>query len=456
MRRRDLLRTAAFAPVAASAQPAGRPNIVIIVADDLGYQDLGFQGSPDIPTPHLDALARAGVRFSNGYVSHPFCSPSRAGLLTGRYQHRFGHENNMLFDIADERKGLPLTERTLADVLAGNGYVTGLVGKWHLGSHPKFHPTRRGFREMYGFVGGGHDYLNPGSAEETKREHLLPIHREDGKAIAEKEYLTTALGREGASFVRRHAREPFFLYLCFNAPHSPLQVTEDWLSKFGSIADPKRRAYAAMVHAMDDAIGKVLGAIRESGLTEKTLVFFLSDNGGPRENASSNRPLRGTKRTLLEGGIRVPFVMSWPGRAPQGKTVADPVIALDIFPTALAAAGIPLPRDRQIDGVNLLPAVAGRTALPKRTLHWRAFGGAFFAVREGRWKLFLQEGKPPALYDLDADPGEAHDLAAREPKVVARLDEARKSWNAGMVKPLWPDHIYDLRPETRPQFYGEK
>ncbi len=455
--RRELLRTAALAPLAAMLppQPARRPNIVLIVADDLGYNDVGFHGSADIKTPYLDALARGGVRFTSGYVSHPFCSPSRAGFLTGRYQHRFGHENNMLFNIEDQEKGLPLSERTLSDVLSENGYATGLIGKWHLGSHPKFHPTKRGFREMFGFVGGGHDYLNPGSADEKKMELLLPIHREDGKAINEKEYLTTALGREAAAFVRRHAADPFFLYLAFNAPHTPLQVTQEWLDKFSSIADPKRRAYAAMVSTIDDAVGRVVTAVRESRLADNTLIVFFSDNGGPRENASNNRPLRGTKRTLWEGGIRVPFVVNWPGRIPAGKTLDDPVIALDLFPTVLSAAGIPIPKDRKIDGVNIMPYLQGGVA-PRRTLHWRAFGGAFHAVRDGRWKLLQAEGKAPALYDLQKDVSESVNLAAREPKILAHLDHAQKAWNSEMIRPLWPDHQYDLRPETRKLLYEEQ
>ncbi len=455
--RRDVLKSAALGPraVVSPGQTSRRPNFILIVADDLGYNDLGFQGSPDIRTPHLDALARGGVRFTSGYVSHPFCSPSRAGFLTGRYQQRFGHENNMLFRLGDPDKGLPLSERTLADVLSANGYATGLIGKWHLGSHAQFHPTKRGFREMYGFVGGGHDYLDPGSADETKKELLLPIHREDGKAIAEKEYLTTALGREAAAFVRRHTADTFFLYLAFNAPHSPLQITPDWLDKFSSITDPKRRAYAAMVATVDDAVGKVVTAVRESRLADDTMIVFISDNGGPRENMSSNRPLRGTKRTLWEGGIRVPFVMNWPGRIPAGKTLDEPVTALDLFPTVLAAAGIPVATDRKIDGIDILPYARGKAA-PKRSLHWRAFGGAFFAVREGRWKLLVADGKPPALYDLKADVSESVNLAAREPKIVARLESLRKSWNGEMVKPLWPDHQFDLRPETRKALYEDQ
>ncbi|HTM47505.1 MAG TPA: sulfatase-like hydrolase/transferase, partial [Bryobacteraceae bacterium] len=206
----------------------------------------------------------------------------------------------------------------------------------------------------------------------------------------------------------------------------------------------KRRAYAAMVSAMDDAVGKVVQAIGNAGVAENTLIFFLSDNGGPAGNASTNRPLRGTKRTLYEGGIRVPFVINWPGRAPQGRTLTDPVISLDIFPTALAAAGAPLPKGVKLDGVNLLPYVEGRSTTPPHgALFWRTFGGANFAVREGRYKLVRNAKNAPELYDLDSDIGEAHDLSSKDPKTVARLDAALKKWNSELMKPLWPDHIFD-------------
>jgi arylsulfatase A-like enzyme len=434
------------ASLAAAAQPrrasaARRPNIVVILADDLGYADLGFQGCRDIPTPHLDSLARTGVRFTSGYVSHPFCSPTRAGLMTGRYQQRFGHENNMKFKLNDEVAGLPLSEVTLPQVLSGAGYVTGLVGKWHLGVHPKFHPLKRGFREMYGFLGGGHDYLHPG-AEGEQREHFLPILR-NGDPVDEKEYLTTAMGREAAAFVRRHQRVPFFLYLSFNAPHTPLQAPDAYVNRFSKIAHKDRRVYAAMVSAMDDAVGQVLAALRQAQLEEETLVFFLSDNGGPSGNASDNRPLRGTKRTLYDGGIRVPFVIRWPGRLPQGKTMRHPVISLDVFPTALAAAEVQAPKDRQWDGVNLLPVLDARGGQPpERNLFWRTFGGVHFAARNGPLKLVRNADAQAELYDVERDPGESRNLAGSRPADVARLEEALNAWNRELVTPLWPDHIF--------------
>ena len=434
----------AFLPMAAAAlpaQPARRPNILVILADDLGYQDLGFQGSPDIRTPHLDRLAATGLRFTNGYVSHPFCSPARAGLMTGRYQHRFGHENNMVFDPADATTGLPLSETTLAEELARAGYATGLVGKWHLGAHPKFHPHKRGFQEMWGFIGGGHDYFHPGTPGDPD-QHFIPIEF-NGKIVPEKEYLTTALGREAAAFVRRHAHHPFFLYLAFNAPHTPLQAPQSYLRKYPGIHDPDRRTYAAMVTAMDDAIGETLDALREKGIEDNTLAVFLNDNGGPSGNASSNHPLRGTKRTLYEGGVRVPFVVRWPGSPLMGKTSDAPVTSLDVLPTALTAAGVK-PRARTLDGVNLLPALEGKSPFAvDRSLYWRTFGGAGAAMRDGNLKWVRDVGRGAELYDLASDPAEKNNLAAARPEEARRLQDKWERWSAQMAKPAWLDHIFD-------------
>ncbi|MBL8211555.1 MAG: sulfatase-like hydrolase/transferase [Bryobacterales bacterium] len=439
--RRLLLRGLAGGVASGLLAQSRKPNIVLIVADDLGNQDMGFQGSPDLRTPHLDGLAASGVRFTNGYVSHPFCSPTRAALLTGRYQQRFGHENNMVFNQQDPLTGLPLTETTLADALGKAGYMTGLVGKWHLGAHEKFHPRKRGFQEMYGFVGGGHDYFHPGVPGD-KDQHFIPIER-DGVVVPEKEYLTTALGREAEAFVRRHAARPFFLYLAFNAPHSPLQAPQAYLRKFAHIQDPDRRSYAAMVGAMDDAVGRVLLGLRETNNEQNTLVFFLSDNGGPRDNASSNKPFRGTKRTVYEGGVRVPFALRWPAAVAGGRMVEDPVICMDIFPTALAAAGAKH-TGKALDGVNLLPWLQGKAAAPRRPLYWRMFGGVEGAVRDGQMKWVKPgAGKAPELYDLASDKEEKNNLAGVRPEEAARLEKLWGKWSGEMAAPAWLDHIFD-------------
>jgi arylsulfatase A-like enzyme len=416
-----------------------KPNILFIVGDDMGYADLGVHGCKDIPTPNLDALANGGVRFTNGYVSCPYCSPTRAGLLTGRYQTRFGHEFNPGAKGADI--GMPLTEKTIADRLKDAGYVTGLVGKWHQGDEAKFHPQKRGFDEFFGFLGGAHSYFRAKGA---------PILR--GTADAdEKDYLTDAFGREAVAFIDKNKAKPFFLYLAFNAVHTPMHATDARLKKFESIKDTTRRTYAAMMFAMDEAIGKVVDKLKSEKLDENTLVCFISDNGGPTMqgttiNGSINTPLRGSKRTTLEGGIRVPFFVRWIGFLPD-KTIFDaPVIQLDLNATALAAAGVERKPDWKIDGVNLLPFIAHKTdlATPHDALYWR-FGNQM-AIRKGDWKLVKYDpvadggkGQPtgPHLYNLAKDIGEKDDLAAKMPDKVKELQTAWNAWDKDNVAPLW-------------------
>jgi len=432
--RRSLFHGAAALPLAAAPRP--RPNVIVILADDLGYTDTGFTGAQDIPTPNIDRIARAGVRFTNAYVSHPFCSPTRAGLMTGRYQQRFGHENNPKYDPNDRVSGLPADQITLAQVLSEAGYATGIAGKWHLGATPEMHPLRRGFREQFGFIGGGHDYFKAGGVDET-REYFIPFQR-DGKPVAESEYLTDALSREAGAFVRRHSGNPFFLYLAYNAPHTPQQATEKYLGRFAGIQDPRRRNYAAMISAMDDGVGRLLDTIDELRLGAGTLIFFLSDNGGPVGiNGSSNQPFRGAKGQLYEGGIRVPFAARWTGRLPAGKVYSEPVISLDIFPTAAALAGAKSPAGVKLDGVDLMPHLDGKaTRPPHERLFWRTGGGVQYAVREGRYKLY-RNADGAQLYDLEADPGESRDVAADHKDVFERLEGARQDWNKELKPPLF-------------------
>ena len=434
-------------PASVSADGVRRPNVVLLVADDLGYADLGFQGGRDVPTPHLDALAAGGVRCTNGYVSGPYCSPTRAGLLTGRYQQRFGHEFNPGGG-RDDDLGLPLSQTTLADRLKAAGYATGLVGKWHLGSAPKFHPQRRGFDEFFGFLGGAHTYFAAGSED---------VYR-GAEPVKEPEYLTDALGREAASFIERHKGRPFFLEVAFNAVHTPMDATDARLARFASIPDTTRRTYAAMLSALDDAAGAVLGKLREAGLEEDTLVVFISDNGGPTMpgttiNGSRNAPLRGSKRTTLEGGIRVPFVLSWKGKVPAGKVYEKPVIQLDVLPTALAAAGVTAKPEWGLDGVDLFPHLTGRVEkAPHDTLYWRLGGQA--AVRRGDWKLVRYDStvdapgarsaagantplSPFRLYNLAEDVGEAHDRNGDYPDKVKELLTAWEDWSRQLAQPLW-------------------
>jgi arylsulfatase A-like enzyme len=425
--------------------PRRRPNLVILLADDYGYADVGFHGCKDVPTPQIDSLASGGVRCTNGYVSGPYCSPTRAGLMTGRYQQRFGHEFN---PGAGPELGLPLSETTLADRLKAAGYDTGIVGKWHLGAADRLHPQRRGFDEFFGFLGGGHPYF-PGQG--------APIYRGTTE-VKESEYLTDAFAREAVAFIDRHKDRPFFLYLAFNAVHTPMHATDERLKRFAGIADDRRRTYAAMATALDEAVGRVLAKLRSESLEQDTLIVFFSDNGGPTMpgttiNGSRNDPLRGSKRTTLEGGIRVPFAAQWKGTLPAGTRYDWPVIQLDLLPTLLAAAGVDADPSWKLDGVNLLPYWTGRDSRPPHeVLYWRL--GAQTAIRQGDWKLVRYDPSAdpgerpsskknagratgPKLYHLGHDIGETRNLAAERPDKLAELEALWQTWNAQLARPLW-------------------
>lgn len=457
------------------AAPKKLPNIVLLLADDLGYGELGCQGNPEIPTPHIDSLAANGVRFTQGYVTAAFCSASRAGLMAGRYQTRFGYEFNPIgAKNEDPNAGLPVGEKTLADVLVNAGYVTALVGKWHLGGTAKYNPIRRGFDEFFGFLHEGHYFVPPpyhgattwlrrkvlpggGSGRWISADQKLvytthmgntepdydadnPIYRA-GQPVEEKEYLTDAFTREAVGFIDRNADKPFFLYLAYNAVHSPLQGADKYMEKFAHIEDIQRRIFAAMLANLDDSVGAVLKKLREKGVEENTLIFFFSDNGGPtRELTSSNLPLRDGKGSVYEGGIRVPFIAQWKGRLPRKMTYDLPVISLDVFGTAAALAGVKLDKRRKYDGVNLMPYLAGnQRGRPHDELFWRIGNRA--AIRKGDWKLLRNpvRGRPAAwqLYDLANDISEENDLAGKNP---AKLRELLKAWektNAEMIDPVW-------------------
>lgn len=437
-----------------------KPNVLIIVGDDMGYADVGFHGCKDIPTPHLDALASSGVRFTNGYVTGPYCSPTRAALLTGRYQQRFGHE----FNPAGNAQGLPLSQSTLADRLQEVGYKTGLVGKWHLGSAPEQRPMRRGFQEFFGFLGGAHSYFE----SEGMFHGDQPLRKID--------YATDAFGTQAVEFIEKNQKDPWFLYLAFNAVHTPMHATEDRLKKFSAIQDPQRRKYAAMMSAMDDAIGKVIESLKSTQQDTRTLVAFISDNGGPSMqgvtvNGSDNAPLRGSKRTTLEGGVRVPFLLSWPGVIQPG-VYHEPVIQLDLHATALAACGVSIKPQWQIEGVDLIPFVTGqKQTKPHESLFWRF--GQQMAIRKGDWKLVKYDkaadgdvggGGPRArvtgakLYDLANDIHEQNDLSETNPQKVQELQADWDQWNRANVAPLWgngppngPANGPANRPANRPR-----
>jgi arylsulfatase A-like enzyme len=431
----SLLIPAVLSVGAAAADPA-RPHVLFIVADDMGYADCGVQGCPDVPTPHIDSLAAGGVRFTQGYVTGAVCSPSRAALMTGRHQLRDGVPDWIPPGKPGLRAGVP----TLADYLKKAGYRTALVGKWHLGEQEQCNPLNRGFDEFFGFLGGGHVYLpKPGG----KGEYNLPILR-NREPIDEKRYLTEAFGDEAAAFIarQREVARPFFLYLAFNAVHCPLEATEEHLRRFPKIEDKRRRTYAGMLSAMDDAIGKVLKAVRDAGFEEKTVIYFISDNGGPitrnAPNASQNTPLRGGKGETWEGGIRVPFILKWSGHLKAGTTFTQPVIQMDVTATVLALAGAGVDPRWPIDGVNLMPFLNATEpgGAPHPRLCWEY--GPQWAIREGDWKLTYawpgKDAKKPVLglFDLSRDIGESRDVSAEQPERVKQLQADWHAWRKGV------------------------
>ncbi|MBM4093147.1 MAG: sulfatase [Planctomycetes bacterium] len=447
-----LLTALLLAPLAAlhaAYAPKPKPNIIVILADDLGYADLGCQGSKDVVSPQIDSIAANGVRCTAGYVSAPQCCPSRAGLMTGRYQNRFGFETNG----QNQKGGLPLSERTMADRLKAAGYVTGLVGKWHLGDSETRRPLQRGFDEAFWHPSGG--VLFP----DKKTGFISNLYR-GAEPVQEKMYSTDAFGREAAAFIERHQREPFFLYLAFIPPHWPMEAKPEHLAQFAHIPDLHRRTMLGMMASLDENVGRVLTKLRETKLEENTLIFFLSDNGGPTgkprpqpdadfefgQNTSKNDPCRGVKGDLLEGGIRVPFLVQWRGRIPAGKTYDQPVISLDILPTALAAAGVTPQPDWKLDGADLLPFFTGeKETAPHDTLYWRfRFPSTKpaehrWAIRQGDWKLVKNGTEPVSLYNLATDIGETQNLAAGQTDRVAAMRKAYDEWDAQNKEPFGSD-----------------
>ncbi len=466
-----LLLPALTAVLAAAAEP---PNIIILFADDLGYGELSCQGNPEIPTPHIDSIGSNGVRFTNGYVAGPNCSPSRAGLLTGRIPTRFGYEFNPTGALNEQPGfGLPVEEITIAETLQNAGYTTGLIGKWHQGGTADYHPFRHGFDEFFGFLHEGHYFVPPpynGVTTMLRRKTLPggltgrwigdkgliysdhmgrnepdydadnPITR-GGQPVVETEYLTDALTREAVDFIDRHDDKPFFLYLAYNAVHSPLQGADAYMEKFSHIEDIHRRIFAAMLANMDDSVGAVMEQLRKSGLEENTIVFFLSDNGGPtRELTSSNLPLRGSKGQMYEGAIRVPFMVQWKGSLPSGRVYDKPVSSMDIFATASAIAGAKTPK--QVEGVDLIPFLTGKdNGRPHQTLYWRQGGKT--ALRHGDWKLVrmgkrFESGKAKwELYDLSKDISEETNLATSHPERLTELVELWEKMNGEMSERMF-------------------
>jgi arylsulfatase A-like enzyme len=416
-----------------------RTNIVLILADDLGYGDLSIHGSKQIQTPQIDSIAENGVRFSQAYVTSAVCAPSRAGLLTGIHQASFGFCDNLTpvqRGHDPEFVGLPIQQKTIADRLKKQGYATGIIGKWHLGELPQFHPLQRGFDEFCGYLGGGHDYFDA-TESGTGMKCQLQSNKKDQAPLT---YLTDDQGDECVDFIRRHKDQPFFLYASFAAPHSPMQAPEADLQRFSHIKDKTRRTYCAMVHRLDINVGKILTELRQHSLEEQTCVVFLSDNGGPCapaiRNGSCNAPLRGSKTTVLEGGIRVPLFMKYPRKIAKGLVKDSIVSSMDIAPTFLNMADQASSPQPMFHGINLLPMILNPTPqVHHATLYWNYTIGS--AIRDGDWKLLQLPDRLPCLYNLSADISEQHNLAREQPEKVEQLLNKLGLWQMKSPNPLF-------------------
>ncbi len=432
MRILNFLLLLAMSPAAALA--AAKPNVLLFYVDDMGWAQPGCFGGKLAPTPNIDALAAGGVRFTDGYSSGCVCSPGRVGLLTGRYQARTGHDAN------PNRAGkeLLLSETTMAQRMKALGYATGIVGKWHLGNtSPEFLPAARGFDFSMGTVGNLGEGKGPSFYRGKELLQELP-----GAPVTSPIY-----ARESLAFIEAHKGQPWFLHLSFNAVHSPIVASPHWLEKFQHL-DKRQQAYAALTAEADAAIGAVMAKLRELKIEENTLIFFLSDNGGASPLAEMGG-LRGRKWFVWEGGIRVSWIAAWKGRIPAGRVSHEPVIQLDVLPSALAAAGGAVKPEWQLDGVNLLPLLEGRAdQLAPRALYFRF--GVQYAVREGDWKLVkASKDMTPMLVNLAADLGEQTDLTAQQPEKAQALQTRFDQWNATMQPPRWEDQRWNGDPERK-------
>jgi arylsulfatase A-like enzyme len=420
------------------AQTKPHPNIVIILSDDAGYADFGFTGSKDFKTPHIDKLASEGVLFTNAYVSAAACGPSRAGLLTGRYQQKFGFVYNNVPNEIDKKAGLsnnemglPTDIKTIADYLGEHGYKSSIIGKWHQGHGEKFHPLERGFDHFYGFLGGARSYFNmPQLNEET----ILWRNRE---TIPEPEnYLTDHFADEACRFIEENQQSPFFVFLSFTAVHSPLEAKEKDMELFKNVS-PHRRTLAAMTWSMDEAVGKIISKLEQLRLEENTIIIFTNDNGGPSYINADNSPFSGCKATYLEGGIRVPFIIKWKNRFNGGQKFEHPIITLDILPTLIGLVGGNPEEMKKLDGVNLLPFILGHEkSRPHKTLYWNG-DGPFYAIRHQDWKLIKMPDRLPELYNLSNDPSEKVNLANEQKALTKDLLKKLFEWDKMNDQPRW-------------------
>ena len=429
-----------------------KPNIIIILVDDAGYVDFGFMGSPDLKTPYIDSLALSGVKFTDAHVSASVCAPSRAGLITGQYQQRFGFEANHTGDVNSGDIGLAKDVKTMASVFKDNNYNTIAIGKWHLGAKEYNHPNNRGFDEFYGFLAGGRSYF---PMENPSTEHMLQFN---GERVEFDDYLTDVLGQKSVDYVGENKDKPFFMYLSYNAVHTPMHAKESDLNKF---ENHPRQTLAAMTWSMDENVGKLTSKLKDLGIFDNTLIFFLSDNGGAHNNDSSSGPLKGFKGNEFEGGHRVPFVMTWPKKIKPNQTFEGLSSSLDIFQTALAAANIQKPEDIILDGVNLLPYLnSDKSKNPHQKLFWRKLEES--AARVDNYKLVSLDTFDSTLYDLSVDLGETQNISSQDTIKFNELMKHYKDWEEEMMKPLWREgqawenityHIQKRLMQNKPVLY---
>lgn len=404
-----------------------KPNVIIILADDAGYVDFGFMGSHDLDTPNIDNLAKEGVIFSDAHVTASVCAPSRAGLLTGKYQQRFGFESNATGDAKSGDIGLSDDVVTMANVFQKNNYKTIAIGKWHLGATTTDHPNKRGFDEFYGFLAGSRSYF---PIDNPDQEHML---QQNGKRIVFDGYLTDVLGNRSVSFVEENKDHPFFMYLAYNAVHTPMEAKETDLKKF---KDHPRQYLAAMTWSLDQNIGKLRNKLKDLNLLDNTLIYFLSDNGGAHNNDSQNGPLKGWKGNEFEGGHRVPFVVSWPAKIKPNQTFEGLTSSLDIFATSLAAAHIKPDKSLQLDGVNVLPYLfKEKKGNPHKELYWRKLEES--AARMGDFKLVQLKDFGATMYNLSQDLGEMSNLSTADTVTFNTLSKKYATWESNMMNPLW-------------------
>ncbi|MBU2924265.1 sulfatase-like hydrolase/transferase [Colwellia sp. 1_MG-2023] len=429
-----------------------RPNILVILTDDMGYADVGFNGSPDIRTPNLDQLAAEGTMMTSAYNAHPFCGPSRAGIMTGRYPHKFGSQFNLPTSDRSGGLGIPTSEIFISEVLQDAGYHTGAIGKWHLGEDGDFHPNNRGFDDFYGFLNGGHDYFPSKFKAQYEKQrkqglnhsifHYLRPLEHNGKEVDVNEYLTDALSGQAVNFIEASAKDkkqPFFLYLAYNAPHSPMQAKEEDMAQFPEIKDKKRKIYAGMVYAVDRGVKEIVQTLKDTGQYDNTLIVFFSDNGGKPNLGANNYPLKGRKGSVLEGGYRTPMFFHWPKKIPNGKTFTFPISTLDLYPTFAKIAGAEIPKKKKLDGKNLIPSlVAGTDPRPGEMIyavrHRNGYSEA--AARKDNWKIVNVSGKWQ-LFDVEKDSSESNDLSKEYPLVVREMVAEMEMWSWSNTQPSW-------------------